>query len=78
MPSRIRETGRKNSRMRFHKENCKGSAAGMKGLGNVQRENELRQSSIGKKNQACFILQACTGVKSLKNPAEVSTGIMFF
>ena len=51
----MRETGGKNRRMRFYKENCEGSAAGMKGLGNVQR-----------------------GVKSLKNPAKVSTGIMFF
>lgn len=77
----MRETGGKNRRMRFYKENCEGSAAGMKGLGNVRRENELRQSSIGekkKKKKTCLILQACTGVKSLKNPAKVSTGIMFF
>lgn len=47
----MRETGGKNRRMRFYKENCEGSAAGMKGLGNVQRENELRQSSIGEKKK---------------------------
>lgn len=47
----MRETGGKNRRMRFYKENCEGSAAGMKGLGNVQRENELRQSSIGGKKK---------------------------
>lgn len=47
----MRETGGKNRRMRFYKENCEGSAAGMKGLGNVRRENELRQSSIGEKKK---------------------------